>query len=100
VTLQLSYTEEALADLDDIYEFIALDNPVRAETHVDNIKKACRSLCETPFIGVSRNDLGPDIRILNLWRRIVVAYQVVPGRVEVLRVFSGGQDYEAILGSN
>jgi toxin ParE1/3/4 len=49
---------------------------------------------------VSRNDLGPDIRILNLWRRIVVAYQVVPGRVEVLRVFSGGQDYEAILGSN
>lgn len=100
MTLELSYAEEALADLDDIYDFIAPDNPARAESYIDDIKKACRSLCETPFIGVSRNDLGADIRILNLWRRIVVAYQVFPERVDILRVFSGGQDYEAILGSD
>ena len=50
MTLPLSYTEEALADLDDIYDFIAADNPVRAETYVEDIKKACRSLCKTPLL--------------------------------------------------
>ncbi|MCI0467259.1 MAG: type II toxin-antitoxin system RelE/ParE family toxin [Beijerinckiaceae bacterium] len=100
MTLQLSYTQKALADLDDIYDFIASDNPVRAETYIEDIKKACRSLCGTPLIGVARAGLGPDLRILPLWRRIVVAYKVTPGCVVVLRVFSGGQDYEAIIGGD
>jgi toxin ParE1/3/4 len=52
------------------------------------------------MLSVARPDLRPDLCILTLWRRVVVAYKVLPDRITVLRVFSGGQDYEAILGSD
>ncbi|MGH6858136.1 MAG: type II toxin-antitoxin system RelE/ParE family toxin [Methylocella sp.] len=100
MTLPLSYAHKARADLDDIYDFIAADNPVRAETYIEEIEAACEGLCEMPMLGVARPDLGPNLRILTLWRRIVIAYTVTPGRIDVLRVFSGGQDYEAIMGSD
>jgi toxin ParE1/3/4 len=38
------------------------------------------------------------LRILPLWRRIIIAYELPPERVDVLRVFSGRQDYEALMG--
>jgi toxin ParE1/3/4 len=96
----LSYTQKARADLDDIYDFIAPDNPLRARTYIEDIETACEGLCDTPMLGVARPDLRPNLRILTLWRRVVVAYRVMPDRIDVLRVFSGGQDYEAILGSD
>lgn len=51
-------------------------------------------------MGISRPDLRPGLYILPLWRRIVIAYELPPGRVDILRVFSGGQDYEAIIRSD
>lgn len=100
MTLPLSYTRKARADLDDIFDFIAPDNPARAQTYIEEIEKSCEGLCKTPMLGVARGDLRPDLRILTLWRRVVVAYKVMPDRITVIRVFSGGQDYEAILGSD
>lgn len=98
MTRQLVYTLQAQADLDGIFDFIAEDNPPRARTYVDEIRQACRNLCDTPMIGVQRPDLRPGLYILPLWRRIIIAYELPPGRVDILRVFSGGRDYEAILG--
>jgi hypothetical protein len=34
---------------------------------------------------------------LALWGRVVVAYKVLPGKVKILRVFSAGRNFEAIL---
>jgi toxin ParE1/3/4 len=50
-----------------------------------------------PEMGVRRPDLRPNLRVFPLWRRIVIAYELPDGCVDVLRVFSAGQDYEAIL---
>jgi toxin ParE1/3/4 len=49
------------------------------------------------MIGVARHDIRPGLRILPLWRKVIVAYELPPGRVDILRVFSGGRDYEAVL---
>ena len=48
-------------------------------------------------MGVDRADIRTGLRVMPLWRRLVVAYQVEPDRVRVLRVFAAGQDYEAIM---
>jgi toxin ParE1/3/4 len=74
VTRQLVYTESAEADLDKIFDFIAVDNPRRARSYIEEIRQACRDLCKTPLIGVERADLRPGLRIFPLWRRIVIAY--------------------------
>jgi len=100
VTRTLLYTKQAQGDLDQIFDFIATDNPHRARTYIEEIRQACLTLCLTPMIGIARPDLQSDLRILPLWRRIVIAYQVMPDRIDVLRVFSGGQDYEMIMGGD
>lgn len=100
MTRALIYSGDAEADLDDIFDFIAADNPRRARTYVEDIRKACRDLCHTPLIGIDRADLRPGLRILPLWRRVIVAYELPPGELLVLRVFTGGRDYEVIMGSD
>lgn len=84
-------------DLEEIFDFIAADNPRRARTYIEEIRLSCLSLCDMPRMGVERADLRPGLRILPLWRRIVVAYELPADRVDVLRVFSGGRDYETIM---
>ena len=100
MTREIAYSRQARADLEEMFWFIAGDNPKRAGTYIAEIEKSCERLCETPMIGVARPDLGPDLRILILWRRVVVAYEVTPDRIDVLRVFSAGQDYEEIMGGD
>ena len=100
MTRALIYTGRAEADLDEIFDFIAADNPRRARTYIEDIRQACLNLCKTPLIGVERADLRPGLRVLPLWRRIVIAYELPLEELLVLRVFSGGRDYETIMGSD
>jgi len=95
--LPVLFARAALHDLDRIFDFIAEDNPRRARSYVADIRAACQRLGTTPFMGVDRADIRTDLRVMPLWRRLVVAYQVEPDRVRILRVFAAGQDYEAIM---
>ena len=97
MTRRLIFTGPALDDLDEIFDVIAADNPHRARTYIEEIRQACRSLCATPLIGTERPDLRPGLRVLPLWRRVVVAYELAPDELLVLRVFTGGRDYETIM---
>lgn len=100
MTAALVYSRRALADLDDIFDFIASDNPRRARSYVHEIQAACQDLRRMPMKGIGRPDLGPGIRVLPLWRRIVIVYATTSDRTEILRIFSAGQDYEAIMRSD
>lgn len=99
MTRALIYTGQAEADLDEIFDFIAADNPRRARSYIEDIRQACRNLCHTPLIGIERADLRLGLRILPLWRRVVIAYELPPDELLVLRVFTGGRDYKTIMGS-
>lgn len=99
MTTTLVYSRQAQADLDEIFDFIAADNPERAWSYIEEIRRACRGLCDAPLIGTARPDLQTDLRIIVFRRRVVIAYRALPEQLEVLRVFTGGRDYEAILGS-
>ena len=97
MTRRLVYRPQAEGDLQAIFDFIAIENPRRALSYIGEIREACRSLCDAPMIGMERYDIRPGLRMLALWRRIVVAYELDDEKVRVLRVFSGGQDYHAIM---
>ena len=100
MTKALIYSRQAQADLDEIFDFIAADNPRRARSYVEEIRQACRGLCDAPLIGTARPDLRPDVRIMTFRRRVVIAYRVLADQLEILRVFSGGRDYETIMASD
>ena len=97
MSFDLLFTPAAVEDLDAIYDFIATDNPGRAASYVAEIRSACERLRAAPLMGVGREDLRRGLRTLPLKRRIIVAYEVRGSTVDVLRVFSAGRDYEAIM---
>ncbi|TWT09507.1 type II toxin-antitoxin system RelE/ParE family toxin [Reyranella sp. CPCC 100927] len=94
---ELIYRPLAEEDLQDIYLYIAADNPQRAFDFVSDIRSRCVLLCDTPALGPSRPRLGAGLRIYPIRRRVVVIYRVLETAIEVVRVFYGGRDIETLL---
>jgi toxin ParE1/3/4 len=95
---KLTYLARAVDDLENIYQFIAQDSPIRAHRFVGRIQQRCDLLRDAPEQGRLRPDLRNGLRVVPYGRSVVIAYQVTADAVEVLRVFYGGQDYETIMG--
>ena len=72
-----------------------------ADRTVDAIRDFIKSLGTLPHRGVLRDDLHPALRLIPFGKRSVIACEIDEdgGVVTVLRVFYGGQDYEAIVGT-
>lgn len=96
--LELIYSGRAAADLESILRYIASDNPSAARRWVAALEARCESLCTFPEMGVERPDIAQGLRIFP-FRRSIIAYRVVPGRVRIVRVLHGGQDYSALMES-
>lgn len=88
---RLVYRPAALADLAVIFDYIAADRPPQAARFVKDIRARTRALVSHPEMGPARPDLGMGIRIFPVLGRIGA------GTIEVVRIFYGGQDYEALL---
>lgn len=90
-------TREAEEDLERIGDYIARDNPRRAASFVAELVGRCETLAEMPaaFPLVPRYE-GAGIRRL-VHGNYLVFYRVGPGRVEILHILNGAQDYEVIL---
>ena len=95
--LRLEYSASSVADLDAIYDFIASENPSSAWNFVEEIRERCRTLCTYPEFGPARGDLGHNIRIYAMRSKVVVAYRAQADVISIVRVFYGGQDYDALL---
>jgi toxin ParE1/3/4 len=51
------FTPQAVADLFDIWTFIAEDNPAAADRVEEAVFRACDFLADSPFAGRTRKDL-------------------------------------------
>ncbi len=92
---RVEFSPEALGDLIDLYDYIAVrDGAERAIGYVDRIQDCCRSLSVFPERGARRDDLRPGLRTLGFERRAVIALQVGADTVTILRVLYGGRDVD------
>ncbi len=94
---ELVYAPQAVADLEEIYRFIAKDSPERAARFVADIRRRCRVLQDIPELGPARPAFGRGVRIYPMRRRVVVVYVVTTSTIDVLRVFYAGRDYETVM---
>jgi plasmid stabilization system protein ParE len=88
---QLIWTSEAQRWLEDIFEYIAQDNPEAAEQTVQGIYDCAQALVRSPEMGRRYEKSKRHVRIL-LYGHYRIAYLVKPERVEVLGVFHGAID--------
>ena len=53
-------------------------------------------LANVPLGGRPRDDLAPGLRTVPFERSAVIAYIVEGGAVQIINIFYGGRDYEAL----
>jgi toxin ParE1/3/4 len=67
---------------------------------VERLIAACAGLTQFPERGMAQDDIAPGIRILGFERRVVIAYRVRAGEVEIVRVLYGGRDLDRAFNAN
>ena len=94
---EISWTAEAQQWLEDIFEFIATDNPEAATRVVSGIYERAQILRQHPKIGYSYEPSHREVRIL-LYGHYRIAYLVkAGGDVDILGVFHGALDIARYL---
>ena len=95
---EVAWTEKATAWLQDIYDYIAQDNPAAAIRTVEAIYNKAMLLSEFPELGY-RYERWPerDLRIL-LYGHYRIAYLIKrDGNVDILGVFHAALDMDRYL---
>ncbi|MGZ8362791.1 MAG: type II toxin-antitoxin system RelE/ParE family toxin [Caulobacteraceae bacterium] len=96
--LKAVFAPEALQDLANLSDFIVEASGFSAALrYLKRIEARCHRISAAPRAGKSRDDLAPGLRIVTFERRAVIAYRIVEERVQIVGVFYGGRDYEALL---
>ncbi len=101
MTGRIYYTPEAVQQLDDLDEWItARGSAQTARDFVSALLDHIDGILMFPKAGRARDDVRPRMRTTVFRRRTLVAYEVddSSGDVNILGVFSGGQDWEAAWG--
>lgn len=86
---------QAISDVDDIWLYIAADDPVAASRTIDRIAKAVERLADYPGLGQVRPEIGETARSLTVGNYLVL-YRVAADAVEIARVMHGARDLRGI----
>jgi toxin ParE1/3/4 len=87
---------QAETDLDEIWWYIAQDNPDRADRFLDMIEDRCQALARFPNMGISREELRPMLRSLAVGNYLIFYLPIEDG-IEIVRVLPGMRDIDAIF---
>jgi toxin ParE1/3/4 len=90
-------TRAAEADLEQIGDYIARNNPARAKSFIRDLYRSCRELAEVPEAW----PIVPRFEHQGIRRRVhgryLIFYRIAGDRVVVLHILNGAMDVEAIL---
>ncbi|WP_083909537.1 type II toxin-antitoxin system RelE/ParE family toxin [Rhodopseudomonas sp. B29] len=86
--------EEADADLDAIWEYIAVDDATAANAVLSRITDTLDWLAETPRAGRARPKLGTDLRSFAVRGYSIFYTPGVGHSIDVLRIMHGRQNIE------
>ncbi len=93
---QCEFTDQAIADLDDIHDFVAQNSPSAAARLIGLIRERCFLLAENPMMGRSRPELAPDLRSFPVGNYIIF-YRPVDNGIQVIHIVRGSRDIEALF---
>src|SRR5688572_28425240 len=93
---RLTVTENARADLREIRDYIAKDDPAAARRVIERLRAQARQLAATPGIGRSRQELRPELFSFPVGRHLLF-YCPQPGGIVLVRVIHGARDLPALF---
>ena len=95
---KVKFRPGARDDLLNLYDYIAERSGVPvAGSYIDRIEATCLGLRDFPERGTRRDDLVPGLRTIGFERRVLIAFRVLPGEVEIAAILYGGRELTADL---
>jgi toxin ParE1/3/4 len=91
-------SRQAEADLDELWLYIAANNPDTADRMVDAVLEGSRMHVRFPGMGQSRDELRPGLRSFVV-SPYFVFYRPVEDTIEVLRILHGARDIGSTIES-
>ena len=90
-------SEAARADLEEIWLFIAQDNPEAADRFTRALVSRFPKLASMPHLGREREELAARLRGFPVGN-YVIFYRPMDGGVEIIRVLHGARDLPPLFG--
>jgi len=87
----------AQTDLDDVWLYIAQDNPRAADRFLDDLEDKLVMLATQPHLGRRCDELGAGLQRFPVGA-YVIFYRIRAKHMEIVRVLHGARDIEFILG--
>ena len=89
--MRLIFAPLAVADLEEIGDYIALDNPPRALSFIRELRAQCRKILDNPLAFPAREDLAPGLRVLP-YGQYLIFYRPMDTTVRIERILHGARD--------
>jgi toxin ParE1/3/4 len=90
---EVLFRPRARKNLIALYRYIAQESsPEIAARYIARIDKTCLSLATFPQRGTALTSRLPGLRTMGFERRVTILFLVGKDRVEILRIYYGGQD--------
>lgn len=87
----------ARADLADIAQWIARDNPTRAQSFIDELEQKCAGLSSHPLrFPIVRRGAGFVIR-KRVHGHYLIFYQLFEAHIEVMRIVHSARDWTKLI---
>lgn len=98
--MQVIWIETALADLDDIFDYLFACNPTAAKNTAARIFDAARPLDDHPRYGTEISELPGRYKIKVTRTQYLIIYRIEPDRDRILvtRVIHGKRQWRELLG--
>jgi toxin ParE1/3/4 len=98
VPRRLLLSPRAAIDLEEIADYIARDNPLRAASFVAELEAKCRAVAEMPELYPVRTDLAPGLRMA-IHGRYLLLYRDLPDQntVRIERVVHGARNLPRLV---
>ena len=87
---------EAENDLDEIWWYIAQDNPNSADKLLDDIDEASRKLAKFADMGRTRDELHPGLKSFPVGMYLIF-YMPISGGIKIVRVLHGMMDIDTFF---
>jgi len=94
--MRLSFSPQAAADLEEIGDYIARDNPSRAVSFIDELETHCHLIAETPGAFPAREDLTPGLRMA-IHGNYLVLFRLTADAVRIERIIHGARRIEGLV---
>ena len=94
------FTPQAVADVFEIWTFIAQDNPTAADRVEEAVYRACNFLAHSPLVGRMRKDLTPlPVRfwVVQPYLNYIIVYNPEKEPLQIIRILHSARDLRSVL---